>query len=553
MDERRFHGWAKAVLILVIVVACLRVASTVRAFSETQDEPVHIAAGYDWHKHGTYTFDPSHPPLARIFFGLASARIDRIASPATTHFIARGNALLYSRDRYRHNLGNARLGNLPFLALAIIATALWARRHFGRGIALLAAALVSSLPPILGHAGLATTDLAIAAMLPLLLHAFEIWLEQPSSKHAILFGLAGGLALVSKFSAVVFFPVAALVIIACWWLDDRRNSNVKDGEQSAPHMQGEASPEHARLIRKRAGGLCVAAAATVLLVWSVYRFDVGRVPQTAPPRTGAERVLHSLPFPAPQFIAGVRIVRAHDAGGHLSYLFGQLSPKGWWYYFPVVLFYKTPLPFLLFAVIGAAVLFRDAWRARRARSLRFVLIPLAMLLVVMPASINIGVRHILPLYPPLAIVAACGAAALWRWRGHVGRSCATVLLLWLFGAVAFAHPDYLPWFNEAAGAHPEHILADSNLDWGQDVLRLADATRELRIDKLSFLYFGNAELARHGINAVPLEPYRRTGGWLAVSETALALTADRFAYAWLDDYKPVRRIGKSIRLYHIAQ
>ncbi|MBC7978097.1 MAG: glycosyl transferase, partial [Myxococcales bacterium] len=170
---------------MLTLLPLVRVASTHRIFSATADEPVHIASGYDWITRGVYVFDPEHPPLARGLFGLG-LRAGGVVSPPPEDWqtlqptwlaAARGMDLLWHDGQYARNLANARRGNLVFLLIALIAVAAWAWRAFGPGVAVLAVALFGSLPPVLAHAGLATTDMAVAATLPLALLALERWLE----------------------------------------------------------------------------------------------------------------------------------------------------------------------------------------------------------------------------------------------------------------------------------------------------------------------------------------------------------------------------------------
>jgi len=213
-----------------------------------------------------------------------------------------------------------------------------------------------------------------------------------------------------------------------------------------------------------------------------------------------------------------------------------MSDKGWWDYFPVILFYKTPLALLALAVAGLVLL--------RRRAIAYV--PLLMLLPAMASRINIGVRHVLPLYPILAIVAAYACVALWKRS----RTATIVLAGWFFLAGALAHPDYLPYFNEMA-RHPEQIAVDSNLDWGQDLLRLE---RVARGQRLQISYFGSADLPRHIPRAeeIPRDP-RDVHGWVVVSETRFKLfqAEEGPVLRWLEGQQPVRRVGKSIRLYRV--
>ncbi|HEX8152328.1 MAG TPA: hypothetical protein VF698_04340, partial [Thermoanaerobaculia bacterium] len=263
-----------------------------------------------------------------------------------------------------------------------------------------------------------------------------------------------------------------------------------------------------------------------------------------------------VPLPAPLFTIGFLMVKAHNVIGHESYLLGQYSETGWWYYFPVVWFYKTPLPFTFLLAWGIVLLVRrcssaagDApWR----ETLEPLLIALAIMASVLGSSINIGIRHILPIYAPLSMIAGYAVVEIWRRaRDGFGRFALAALLGWLFAGVAISHPDYLAWFNELAQPNPERIVVDSNLDWGQDVLRLARVVRKHKIRNLKVLYAGNAWLFMHGIEAQPLAPYAPVQGWVAVSETALSFENKLGGYKWLEHYKPAARIGKSIRLYYI--
>jgi hypothetical protein len=218
---------------------------------------------------------------------------------------------------------------------------------------------------------------------------------------------------------------------------------------------------------------------------------------------------------------------------------------GWWYYFPVLFFFKTPLPFLALALAGTILI------ARRAREgLVLALPPIAMMLSVLGSHINIGVRHILPIYPPLCGVAAFAVLAMWNHSR--ARIAAVALLGWLFIGVALAHPDYMAWFNEAAGTHPERIAVDSNLDWGQDWLRFAHVVHQRHIDFVHLLFNGTILLQFHDVHGDAIEPWVEKPGWYGISLQGLTMNPDarRGAWKWLDRY-PYDMVGKGIRLYHV--
>jgi hypothetical protein len=175
-----------------------------------------------------------------------------------------------------------------------------------------------------------------------------------------------------------------------------------------------------------------------------------------------------------------------------------------------------------------------------------------MMLSVLGSHINIGVRHILPIYPPLCGVAAF--AILVMWKNARARIAAVALLGWLFIGVAFAHPDYMAWFNEAAGKHPERIAVDSNLDWGQDWLRFAHVVHQRHIDFVHLLFNGTILLQFHDVRGDAIEPWVEKPGWYGLSLQGLTMNDDarRGAWKWLDRY-PYEMVGKGIRLYHVPE
>lgn len=237
---------------------------------------------------------------------------------------------------------------------------------------------------------------------------------------------------------------------------------------------------------------------------------------------------------------------------------GEINQNGRAAFFPVGILIKTPIPFLLLALVGSACLLR---RARREDEPLGMVPPLAAALIVLacvPSAINIGMRHVLPIFPLLAICAGVGAHSLWRWRGNenaASRMLVLALLGWQIAAGVRAHPDYLAYFNECCTVAPERWLVDSDLDWGQDLNRLSQALKAHKADHVYLAYFGGADPTRHGLPPFKrLDGYKRVQGWVAISEWHFAAgtqAAPYDYYRWLLEYEPVARVGKSIRLYYI--
>lgn len=559
-----------AALALVVGVAIARVAATHRVFAATVDEPQHIASGIEWLRGGGMNIWREqkrphvigNPPLARVAVGLgpylAGVRDTRLRD------------VLYAGPGFQENLVSARRGVLPFLALLILLTWWAARRTFGEGAGLAAAAAVSTLPPVLAHAGLATTDVAAAATYLLTLLMVLRWLEAPSRARAVALGLAFGLAFVTKMSVIMLVPGAILVAI------HRRRT-----EAAAP----------ARAKGALAAQLTLAAGAAGLVAWAVYRFSFGRPDALGDPETmrhlvdhcvgsGAARrlitaALH-VPQPAPEIADGLLVLCMSNAPGmSTSYLLGRIGQSGFPLFFPLALLVKTPIPFLVLAGLGIRAAVKNQ-APHRWKRLAPALVALTALILVLPSCINIGVRHVLQLYPLLAIYVGAGVVSLWRTpRPWVGRSLAVALCAWQLTIPFVAAPDYLPWFNALAGSHPEKVLLDSDLDWGQDLGRLERTLAERGVERMSIAYFGPADLCRH---ALPpgrwLRPHERVTGTVVISETYRKGVAGAYyrngdycdrtqltpeahpdyeQYAWLDAYQPVARVGASILIYDIPQ
>jgi 4-amino-4-deoxy-L-arabinose transferase-like glycosyltransferase len=556
-----------AALAIIIGTGVARIAATHREYAATADETQHIAAGIEWIR-GSFDLWRAqklwhvigNPPVARIAVGLgpylAGVRDTRLRD------------VLYDGPGYVDNLQSARRGILPFFAALVLLTWWLARRTWGEGAGLAAAAAVSTLPPVLAHAGVATTDVAAAAMYMLTLLQLLRWFERPGLGRAAALGLAFGLAFATKMSVTTLLPGALVIAF-------HRNRT-----ERTP-----LGPPRTAL----AGQLALAAVGAGLVAWAAYRFSFGRPDEIADPETLRYLVDHCaagttsrrlitaflhVPMPAPQIADGMLVLCDTNAPGmSTSYLLGRITQNGFPLFFPFTLLVKTPLPFIALVTLGIRAAVRDT-SPQRWRRLGPGLVALTVLVSVLSSRINIGVRHVLQMYPLLAIYVGPGLASLWHAaRPRLGRALAVALGAWQLAIPALAAPDYLPWFNALAGRHPENLLLDSDLDWGQDLLRLERVLAERGVKHMSIAYFGASDLCRH--NLPPgrwLRPYERVTGTVVISEMYRKGVAGPFyrdgnycdrdqltreahpdydQYKWLDAYQPVARVGASILIYEI--
>lgn len=448
------------------------------------------------------------------------------------------------------------LGRLPTIWLGMFLAAFvgrWAGQLSGRRAAgWLAMALLVLDPNILAHSRLATTDLGLAAAATVAGYTWQRFLRAPSWSRLLPAGVALGLLQNTKFTAGLFIPLFALVLLA-------------------------AIPALRRRGRWRQLLLMLLAYPLVglLTLWAAYGFAVG----TLPP---------SLPL-LPQ-LAGRTLPLAHhleqllDIGGRMlhstpAFLLGDFSDSGWWYYFPVAFLLKTPLPTLL--LIGGALALAAA-RLLRARPAPPALLDAAALLLpalgyfafALTTSINLGYRHLLPVLPFLAVFSA---AELWRParalrlpRRAAPLAGALLAALLFIGALRI-YPHYLAYFNLLAGG-PDNgwrYLVDSNIDWGQDLQNLKPWLDEQGVDHVWLSYFGEGRPDYYGISytgldswpprlmdpaARPFYPADPAPGVYAISATNLQGVhfADRDRFLWFRQRPPRAKIGYSIFIYDVA-
>lgn len=521
--------WTQAhshvVFLVLMTIASLRIISTYNVFSHTSDEPTHIACGMEWLSKGTFLYEPKHPPLARVAAAMGPY-LAGVRSYGTRNMFTEGLAVLLRDGHYDRNLFLARLGILPFFWVASLVVYLWAKKYVGEPGATVAVLFFTFLPPILAHGGLATTDMALAAMVGASFLSGLVWLEQPTARYGLLFGALTGLAVLSKLSALVFIP-AGFAAALIWYV-----LTTRPGIFSI-----------LRAVKAHLATFALAVLTGSVTIWAGYRFSVGSVS------------FATVRLPAPELYAGIQQLIEHNRVGHPAYLLGQHSRSGWWYYYLVVLAVKTPLPFLAMLLYG--LLCKKKRESTFATGLAMAF-SLGILLFSLTSRINIGVRHILPVYIGFSVVVGAAATRLVQ-RARNFRLAAYMfggLVLWMVLGSALSHPDYLPYFNALAGNRPEQVLIDSDLDWSQDMKRTAKRLKALGAAEVAYSPFSLSDPVAQGFPPVKrFNPLTPSPGWNAANLTMLK--GLRFGYwehpevkFWADEIKPTERIGKGMLLWY---
>jgi 4-amino-4-deoxy-L-arabinose transferase-like glycosyltransferase len=560
--------------VAIVIVGVARIGATYRIFTQTVDESSQIACGMQLLQDHVYDIEVKHGPLARVFVALgpylAGLRRPHSGNDEPDTYVE-GNAILYADGLYWRNLTLARIGTLPFFLLACAVVWFWTAHVFGEPAALFALLIFTFIPPVLAHASLATTDMAAAATLVAALYSLTLWMENPGLWAAVRTGFAAGLAVVAKLSAVLFLPGAAALLLILYF------ASGADAIRKRPLWwvgRDLAGCLAALYLAMSAGYLFTRYPIQSVASHDTFDRYFGKLPVLRTP-------LHALletPIPAGQVPGGIRDLALDNSGGHTSFFLGEWRHHGVWSFFPVLFLVKTPPPVLLLFGMGAVFLAVEFRKHRDWRGMALLVLPAAILGLALPSNINIGLRHVLGIYPFVAMVGGYAVQRLWRSpRPWMGRAILAALGACLLISAILTRSNYLAYFNWFAAGPPERIALDSDLDWGQDLNRLSEWLRARRVEDVAISYYGRADLSQSGLPQFQeLQPYQKVQGWVAISAYNRALPSPfetrplagippyyaipwdfeklphrAGPFAWLAAYQPVARVGQSIFVYHI--
>ena len=501
-----------AALLLLLILAA-ELGFHARQESQTIDEADHIFAGYRYWQCGDFGVNPEHPPLPKLVDtipllfdrpknpGAPCGSYDTGQAPDFLH----GHDFLYSNDAERI-LGETRFFAASFTLLLAIFVFIAARKMFDGGAALLALVLLVFEPTILTHGAEITTDLPVTCWVFAAVYAFYRYTEQPSPARMIVCALATGLALAAKHSGILLLPTLSILAVA--------DSAVR---RPTP-ADSVARSEWKQLLLRQAVALAVIVVLAIIILWGFYRFRYSARPpghemsesisvyiQDAIQNGGVHSVLLSkvIPWLVPllpeSYLYGLANVTIASSGGRQAFLLGHLYPKGQWFYFPVAFVIKSTLGFLLLLLLSF-VAGPYLWHEKR-REVLFLTIPAGVFFgMSLTSRLNIGIRHILPIYPFLIVLAA-GAA--WHLTTCKRKWMYVVIALAIFHCVSSlrAFPNYLSYSNEIWGG-PEgtyRYLTASNVDIGGGHIEERNYLARNRITDCWITAFGTADLEYYGI------------------------------------------------------
>lgn len=514
MLSSRFRpGWLTVAAVSLFIVLFAELFLSVRQNSQTFDESAHMYAGYSYWKHGDFGINPEHPPLAKMIATIPLLPLHLDAPPPLPIPIRPASFLGGRIFLYSHNadqmLLRARLGMSIFTCALGLLILLGAREMFGDVAAAVAVLLFVFEPNILANGALVTTDMAVSATLFATVYTFYRYTRKHTLIRLLLCAVAAGLALCVKHSGLIIFPVLVLLAI---------------GDLLLPRTAIDELPALSRRTKalRLAVALVAIGAIAFTMLWSAYGFRYAARPGNAPfvPTTStylktlhrpiqahaigfAERH-HLLPE---AYLYGLTDIAVATSQGRPAFLFGNLYPTGPWFYFPSTFLIKSTLGFLLLLVLALTA--AHLWREEKARELLFLLLPPAFYFTTAVFShLDIGHRHILPVYAFLIVITAGGASVLLRrsraWAGVV----VVLLVLHVFSSVR-AYPAYLAYSNEIWGG-PHHtwtVLTDSNIGWASGLKTMQQYVNEHNIQSCWFAYNGAADVSYFHLPCKPLPTF----------------------------------------------
>lgn len=523
---------AAGLLLVLFAILCVH---GLRWDTPTVDEFAHLPSGYYTLTTGRFDLFPLNPPLIKVLSAIPLLALRPSLDPDArientgwypwiygTGFMER-NRPIYDRIFL--------FGRLPVVVLGMLLGWLvfrWSRDLYGDEAGIVSLFLTVFFPSLIAHSHLATVDVGLAFFFVLALYLFQRFIRNPTRTGLVLCGVALGLAQLSKFTALLLYPVFLLLALI--------------------FFRG-----------RRLGSVVLIFLISLIVVDAGYLFqDVGRplgsfrfesqLLKTSAVLPGA------IPVPLPaSYLEGLDALQLiNDVGEYPEYLMGRWSREGSPFYYLIVILFKTPLPLLI------GLLLAPFARNEKRREEIFLWLPALVLLIFFSTSkVHYGIRYILPIFPLLFVY----MGRLVPWFRTRRTAALALLLIYPFSALT-ATPDTISYFNLLAGGRGDRILLDSNIDWGQGLKRVRAFMDREGIDQIGLAYFGHVDPAIYGINWDFPRPDRP--GFVAVSANFLhgypyatyangrMVPIPPEAFSWIGRHPRVADLGGGIFVYRIG-
>lgn len=506
LPESRDRKWVAAAVASLLVVLFVQLAFLADRNSITWDEDDHIYAGYMSLKHGDFGLNPEHPPLVKMLAATPLLPM-QLKMPTLQSRSFKIEAFLNGKDFVFKNdfnrvIWRARVAASLLTVLLVLLIFLAAQEMFGTGAAFIALGLMVFDPNLLAHGAVVGTDMGLSCFMFASIYAFYRYVKVPTLWRLIVVGIATGLGFASKHTAILIAPM--LVMLAITEVIRGSGTEISRSKQ----------------IKRYAMALLVIGFISVTILWAFYGFRYPARPealqlnplmadylqQLSRPHEarllGAVAHWHLLPESYIYGLADVRIM----SDFYTSFIFGKTYPHGVWFYFPAAFLIKSTLTFLILLVVAKWAILTKRFTAWR--EVFFLTIPPVFhMLVAIWSRMNIGLRHILPMYMFLVVLVA-GVA--WKLIQKDCRWAYAVAALVMFQAISGArtYPAYMAYENELWGGPSQtyKYLTDSNSDWGQQLKSVKRYVDEHGIKDCWFIYFaqGVVDFHDYGIPCKPL-------------------------------------------------
>ncbi len=602
-------------LIVVAIMTFFTVVSLLNAKNDsaTFDEVAHIPAGYSYVTEQDMRLNPEHPPLLKDLIGIPLAFLNLNFDKTQPFWTGEGLNRVWDDGQWQagkyllYEGGNNAdqilfLARLPIIIISVILGLflfMWGKEIAGILGGLFILTLYAFDPNILGHNHYVTTDIGIAAFITFAFYYFLKFIKKPTWKNVFIGGFFLGLVNLVKFSSLMAYPILGLVILVY--------PLVKKISHEEEENKGKLL--RTKLFFSYLGKGLAALAISMVVVWILYFVNTYNMPKEIIDRqinfsfplfdhnplsittNNALSAINSVPIlkPFAEYLLGVTMVFKRVAGGNGTYFLNNVSGKASPIYFPLVFLIKETIPFLLLIVFSLLItseqIFKNTISSLKEKALkknlkRFLQIGvmqytlfgfiLLYAFLSITGNLNIGLRHLFPIMPLAYLLVTKKVFDFirnkHRMTTHQLHILLTILIIWIVSIPFFSYPGYVSYFNETIGGSKNgyKYVTDSNVDWGQDLKRLAiflQNNPEIRKINVDYFGGGNPEyyLGDQYISGWdskrPIEK-----GWYAISVNSLQISIynkeSKTAannYEWTKQFKPVTMIGNSIMIYYVPE